>query len=135
MCRSRTTNTVATSSYPHPLPTRSGVLWYIRGMITDKNWLVQEFEKITVEMLQTMVKKNNDYSDGDDPFKNFMMVERLNIATVEQGFLTRMSDKLSRLATFAKGKEFMVADEKVDDTCKDLANYSILLLCYLRSKK
>lgn len=100
-----------------------------------KGDLYQEFEKITVEMLQTMVKKNNDYSEDDDPFRNFRMVENLGISTTEQGFLTRMSDKLSRVANFAKGKEMLVLDEKVDDTLKDLANYSILLLCYLRMKK
>lgn len=96
---------------------------------------LQEFEDVTKQMLELTRKKNHDYSNGDDPFKNFTMVEQMGIATAEQGFLTRMNDKMMRLTTFANGGKLLVADEKAEDTLKDLAVYSILMLCYLRSKQ
>lgn len=86
-------------------------------------------------MLELTKKKNNDYSKGEDPFKNFTMVEIMGIASAEQGFLTRMTDKMMRLSTFVQDGELMVADEKVEDTLQDLAVYSILMICYLRSKE
>jgi hypothetical protein len=80
-------------------------------------------------------RKNADYcGDNDDPFANFRLVEKLRIATTEQGFLTRMSDKLSRIASLI-GKEAQVKDESIADTLHDLANYCALFAGYLTSKK
>ena len=42
---------------------------------------------------------------------------------------------MSRLESFAKQGEFKVTDEKVEDTCKDIAVYSILLLLLYTHKK
>lgn len=92
------------------------------------------------KMMEITRKKNHDYAGGDstvDPFQNFRAVERLGICTVEQGFMTRMSDKMARIATLSihtEGKN-LVEDEKVEDTLLDLANYSILMLGYLKSKE
>lgn len=79
--------------------------------------------------------KNADYTGASvDPFANFARVEALGIATTEQGFLTRMTDKLCRIASFAAKGQLMVKDESVEDTLLDLANYCILLAGYLRQK-
>ncbi len=79
--------------------------------------------------------KNADYTGiGDDPFSNFRLVERFGVCTTEQGLLTRMSDKFSRLASFCQRGELSVKDESVEDTLLDLANYCILTAGYLRSK-
>lgn len=43
-----------------------------------------------------------------------------------------MSDKLQRVANLIQ-RDAQVADEKIDDTLKDLAVYSILFLIYLKS--
>lgn len=97
-----------------------------------------EFEKITSTMLETTRKKNADYSgSSDNPFHNFEMVEQISgrAVTTEQGFLTRMTDKIMRFGTFVKVGVLQVADEKVEDTLLDLAVYCILCVCYLRSKK
>lgn len=87
-------------------------------------------------MHQICIKKNADYAGraDDDPFANFTRVEAMGIATTEQGFLTRMTDKLSRLATFAEAGMLQVKDESVLDTALDLANYCILFAAYVRSK-
>jgi hypothetical protein len=80
-------------------------------------------------------KKNADYTGGSpDPFSNFTSVESLGIST-EAGFLTRMMDKMKRIASFAEKGELQVRDESVTDTLRDLANYSCLLAGYIESKK
>jgi hypothetical protein len=87
-------------------------------------------------MMEITKKKNADYSAGsDDPFFNFTRVEALGIAKTEQGFLTRMIDKVARITSFVKKGSFQVEDESVQDSLMDLANYSVLLMGYLESKK
>lgn len=94
------------------------------------------FEETTASMIAISRAKNADYTGiGVSPFANFERVEQLGICTTEQGFLTRMSDKLSRIASFCSKGELMVKDESVSDTLKDLANYSILMMGYLEEKK
>lgn len=101
----------------------------------------QEYLKFHKEMcdklLEVAKQKNADYSgaaDNDDPFANFRIVEKIGICSAEIGFLTRMSDKLARLSTYAKKGQLAVKSESVLDTCEDLANYSILLAGYLYEK-
>ena len=88
-------------------------------------------------------QKNDDYADPDnrqhDPFAifaNFMQCEHLNICTVEQGFLTRLGDKFSRLCNILKpGHKQGVMDESIRDTALDIINYVALLLGYLETKR
>lgn len=78
--------------------------------------------------------KNADYTGGDsDPFANFTSVEQLHIPT-EVGFITRMNDKMMRIASFVKNGELEVKDESVEDTLNDLANYCSLFSTYLKMK-
>jgi hypothetical protein len=91
-------------------------------------------EELCKKMVEITKKKNNDYSRNDDPFANFKVVEAYNIP-VEVGFLTRMSDKMSRLSNYASGQDLKVTDESIEDTLLDLANYSLLCLGYIKSKK
>jgi hypothetical protein len=102
----------------------------------NRDEYLAEFEKITDRMLEITKAKNSDYTgDSSQPFKNFTMVETMGAASTEQGFFTRMNDKMMRFAGFLKNGTLQVEDEKIEDTLMDLANYSILLICYLRSKK
>ena len=97
-----------------------------------------EFHKqICEKMVQITAAKSHDYSGfaDDDPFANFKVVEGAGIASVEQGFLTRMMDKISRVNSFTKQGVLNVKDEKIEDTLIDLANYSILMAGYIKSKK
>lgn len=92
--------------------------------------------KICEVMVQIAEKKNHDYAGtGDDPFKNFRGPEFRGYASVEQGFLTRMDDKFARLSTWVARGSLEVADESVNDTLIDLANYCILMLGYIISKR
>ena len=86
--------------------------------------------------LELMKKKNHDYSgkSGTEPFANFTRAESMGITTTEKGLLVRMLDKMSRLSSFTDSGEFMVEDEKLQDTIIDMINYSILLYAYIQSK-
>ena len=82
-------------------------------------------------------KKNADYTGGsmvEDPFANFRSVEVFGIRT-EHGFITRMTDKMARIASFTAKGELLVKDESVIDSLNDLANYACLLAGYIESKK
>jgi hypothetical protein len=92
-------------------------------------------EKFFGDCIAISKKKNADYTGGDDnPFSNFQSVEVLGIKT-EQGFLTRMMDKMKRISSFVEKGELQVKDESVIDTLQDLANYSCLLAGYIKSQK
>lgn len=90
-------------------------------------------------MIDITKKKNADYSGaGDDPFANFRQVGHL-IQTIPQiveiGMITRMSDKMSRIASFVEKGELQVKDESVQDTLLDVANYAILFMGILEEAK
>jgi hypothetical protein len=94
-----------------------------------------DFEALTSRMLEITRAKNSDYTgDTSRPFKNFEMVETMGFATTEQGFLTRLTDKMMRVSSFVKNGTLKVNDEKVEDTLLDMANYALLFICYLKSK-
>jgi hypothetical protein len=84
---------------------------------------VQKFEQITNEMFDLYKRKNADY--GNSVAKTF---DEWGLVS----FLVRMEDKLNRVITLTKRTgEVRVADEKIEDTLLDLANYSIMALIEL----
>jgi len=92
----------------------------------------EQFEK----RLAIARAKNADYTGGSqDPFANFKAVEVIGACSAEQGFLTRMTDKLARLGSFVKNGTLQVKDESVMDTLQDLANYCDLFAGYLQAKR
>ena len=92
--------------------------------------------KLTDEMISLSEKKNADYTgDDDNPFSNFEAVEKLGICTTEQGFMTRITDKMKRIVGYINTGSLKVKDESIKDTLQDLCNYTILLAGYLESKK
>ncbi len=96
-----------------------------------------EFHRASCEkMIAITVAKNSDYTgDSDDPFSNFTQVERDGICDTVTGFLTRMSDKWSRIRSLIKkGGIGAVLTESLEDTLLDFANYCILLAGFLRSR-
>lgn len=85
-----------------------------------------------------MKRKNADYTDsckGGNPFLNFTRCESMGICSVEQGFLVRLTDKMSRISTFINSGRLEVSDESVADTILDAVNYLILLAAYTSSQK
>lgn len=101
----------------------------------NKKEYAQYHRDVCDSMIEITRQKNSDYCGaGDDPFKNFRQVEFMGICSVEQGFLTRMSDKMSRIASYVEQGTLLVKDESVSDTLKDLSNYCILMMGYLKSE-
>lgn len=86
---------------------------------------LNDFKQCTTRMLEITTKKNNDYGGTADPFKNFREFGAL-------GILVRMSDKFARLRTAIEEQRKFEVDESIEDTAIDLANYSLLLLGYLK---
>jgi hypothetical protein len=91
------------------------------------------FYELIEEIKEIHSNKNKDYA-GDNPLSNFMMCERMGIPAWK-GVLIRISDKFSRLCSFANTEEFKVKDESVEDTLKDLAVYSLICLILFKEKK
>jgi hypothetical protein len=96
---------------------------------------IQFFRERGEKKLALTKAKNDDYSAGLDPFANFTRVEALGICSTEQGFLVRMTDKMSRIASFLERGELSVKEESVDDTLMDLSIYADLMAAFLESKK
>jgi len=88
------------------------------------------------KMHATVIAKNTDYSsDETDAFSNFKTTEMLGISTAESNIMNQILNKLNRTNAFVKRGVLLVADEKIEDTLLDLANYAILLAGYIKAKK
>lgn len=81
------------------------------------------FNDILTEMDQLYQAKNHDYGNSFDKSLDTFGL----IASV-----VRLSDKFNRLVTLTKS-EARVANEKLEDTLIDLANYSIMTVMWLRN--
>ncbi len=99
--------------------------------------LLKFHEEITKEARDLMSLKNRDYAgnDGVEPFANFTRVEAMGICKTEQGFMVRLTDKMSRLSSFVRAGKMHIKDESFKDTCVDVINYMVLLAAYLKDKE
>ena len=98
--------------------------------------LLQYHSEVCKEAQELMSLKNRDYAgnDGQEPFANFTRVESMGICTTEQGFMTRITDKMSRLSSFLESGKMHVEDESFRDTIVDVINYMVLLSAYINEK-
>jgi hypothetical protein len=82
-------------------------------------------------------RKNHDYAGrgGLEPFANFVRCESMGVCSTEKGFLVRLTDKMSRLSSFADAGVFAVSTESLRDTCMDVINYTALFLAYIESRR
>jgi tRNA 2-selenouridine synthase SelU len=78
---------------------------------------IQKYKSIQNELLETFIKKNNDYGNN-------------NLDTYGKiGIIIRMQDKINRYLNISKNNiEIKVDDENLNDTIKDLINYCYLFL-------
>jgi len=99
--------------------------------------LLKMHEMICEKGRSLMRKKNADYAgnEGKEPFANFTRVESMGICSTEQGFLVRMTDKMSRLSSFVESGKLAVENESFEDTIIDIVNYAVLMYSYLHDKK
>lgn len=87
-----------------------------------------EFVSFVLEEIKELVhQKNHDYSDGDDPFKNFRMSETVGVDPLV-GLWIRMEDKFQRIRAFLNRGDLAVPNESVADAFLDTIGYSLLAL-------
>ncbi len=79
---------------------------------------IEKYKSIQNELLETFIKKNNDY--GNDNLDKFGKI----------GIMIRLQDKINRYINIKKNEIHLVEDESLDDTIKDLINYSYLFLIH-----
>lgn len=93
----------------------------------NRDGLMKLHQQIADEAADLMRSKNADYSGGsEDVLANFRHYGMAGIS-IEQGIVTRMLDKMTRIAGMANGHEARVDDESIRDTIRDLVNYAVLL--------
>tara|TARA_R110002096_G_scaffold105520_1_gene232186 strand:- start:910 stop:1281 length:372 start_codon:yes stop_codon:yes gene_type:complete len=93
-------------------------------------------EQLCNEGRDLMNLKNRDYAGnhGTEPFANFTRCEAMGICDTEQGFMVRITDKMSRLSSFLDSGKMHVEDESFKDTVIDVINYMVLLAAYTKEK-
>jgi len=103
----------------------------------NREQLLKNHERLCTTALNLMRRKNHDYAGrgGESPFANFTRCEGMGICSTEQGFLVRMTDKMSRLSSFIEAGTLQVKDESVEDTILDIINYAVLFQSFLQEKK
>jgi hypothetical protein len=96
--------------------------------MTQEEYL-KKFHEITDQMLKLTTAKNHDYAREDEALANFKEFGAV-------GVLVRISDKLQRIknALWFK-RNFVVADENIEDTMMDLAIYSVIMLILLQNER
>lgn len=89
------------------------------------------FEKIVCEMVDLHKKKQADYGTDGDPFANVRASGEFGIDPW-LGALLRANDKMTRLKTFSQ--KGTLANEGVEDSLIDLANYAVISLVLWREQ-
>ena len=99
--------------------------------------LLKHHEILCKQARELMDMKNRDYAgnDGVEPFANFTRVESMGICSTEQGFMVRLTDKMSRLSSIMESGKNHVKDESFEDTMVDVINYIVLLSAYRLDKR
>ena len=100
----------------------------------NREEFMRELMNNQLEDIKIVEKKNADYADGEDPFQNFRVVERIGLCSTELGIMVRLTDKLQRCANLLK-REAEVKDESIADTLSDARNYLNILQVYLEKEK
>ena len=97
-------------------------------------WSVDQAAQLYKHALSIMVERSRKYAGNENPFTNFESSAQFAGTSVEQGILTRLGDKFSRLKNTIDREEGdgVYADESFDDTVVDICNYIVLLRNYRR---
>lgn len=93
----------------------------------NKKELLSLHDTLCKEAHDLMSKKNSDYTSlSDNCLGNLTGSEFVGVSTVK-GILIRMMDKIKRIQAFDEKGYCEVKDESIEDTIKDLINYSVLV--------
>ena len=90
-----------------------------------ENEFMEEYKKIVTETMELCIKKNKDYgSSVENTYEKFGDIS----------YLVRITDKYNRICSLLN-REGEVKDESIDDTIRDMANYSFLWLASRNLKR
>ena len=87
---------------------------------------IEKFKQIVSEMADTYEKKNSDYGNS---FETTLDKWGVNIG------LARIEDKFNRITSLCSSSDQKVKDESIEDTLKDMATYTIMLLMWMKKGK
>lgn len=92
-------------------------------------YYIAQIGELFKDALTIVSTRSRKYAKTDNPFANFISSAELAGTTVEQGILTRVGDKISRLKNLLERKEAgdEFADESIRDTFIDICNYFNIL--------
>jgi hypothetical protein len=85
----------------------------------------QSLRKTFDTCFDTSLAKSNDYSKGENTYRNFESSVRIGIS-VQKGILLRLQDKMIRLENLLESDTPKVA-ESIEDTIMDAINYLAIL--------
>ncbi len=88
-------------------------------------YFLKHLEETFHTCLNIAKRKNQDYANSGDPFKNFNMSHQVGVDP-KRAILVRISDKLSRISNLLD-REHAVNDERIEDTINDVINYFAIL--------
>lgn len=80
------------------------------------------------ELIPLLQAKGHDYAENADCLSNFKDYG-------SHGVAVRLGDKYHRLKNFIKKGDLKVKDESIEDTVKDLINYSFFYLIMSRMER
>ena len=86
------------------------------------------------QRMEIMRKKTEDYSNGQDVLSNFKGSGANIGLTAEMQILSLIATKVARLGVLLKSGK-VPENESIDDSIKDLANYTDLLYCAVNEGK
>lgn len=95
------------------------------------------FYKILDEMAVTHNKKSHDYASDKQPYGNYKFAGRLGSLfhnPDDAGFLTRLGEKMYRLANIENNKK-QVMNESIEDTENDLCVIMTLWMSMRRDRR
>ena len=94
--------------------------------------LLRCHDMLTAEAKGIIKEKNDAYAGADDLWRNFSGVEKLGLATTEQGILIRASDKFNRLVTFVMDGEDLLDGNSITTALSEAARRSSSTSCRTR---
>lgn len=80
-------------------------------------------KEIACDIAELLEKKNKDYGNSFDK-----TIDEYGMTA----YFLRIEDKLSRLKNLSKSNSKPLINESVEDTLKDIAGYTMLMLNYLK---
>lgn len=94
-------------------------------MHQNNQWFIDGIASTFQQCLDIVKRKNADYGNEGDPFKNFNMSVQVGV-TPERGVLVRTSDKISRISNLLD-RSPEVGTESIYDSIDDAINYLAIL--------